>query len=54
LHVLDGDPRVAVLVLVAALDYHLSQPAERRESIDEVQAMLALLERAADSIVARR
>lgn len=49
-HVLDGDPRLAVLILAAVIDYNLHQSEARREDIAYVDEMVALLKRASDTI----
>ena len=41
-----GDPRLATLVLAAAIDYHLSQSERRREDIAYVESLLRLFRQA--------
>jgi hypothetical protein len=48
--ILAGDPRVAVLVLAAVIDYNLYQSDARREDIDYVNEMFALFRPASDTI----
>lgn len=48
--ILAGDPRVAVLVLAAVIDYNLYQSEARREAIEYVDGMLTLFREASASI----
>jgi hypothetical protein len=48
--VLDGDPRVALLILAAVIDYNLYQSGARREDIAYVEALFTLFRRASASI----
>jgi hypothetical protein len=48
--VLDGDPRVALLILAAVIDYNLYQSDARREDIAYVDELFALFRRASASI----
>jgi hypothetical protein len=48
--ILAGDPRVAVLVLAAVLDYNLYQSEARREDIDYVDGMFTLFREASATI----
>jgi hypothetical protein len=48
--ILAGDPRVAVLILAAVIDYNLYQSEARREDIDYVNEMFALFRQASDTI----
>ena len=49
--ILDGDPRVATLVLAAVVDYHLHQSESRREDLDYVDGLFTLLGRASGAIL---
>lgn len=44
--ILDGDPRVATLVLAAVIDYHLHQSESRREDIEYVDGLFTLFRQA--------
>jgi len=48
--VLAGDPRLAVLVLAAVIDYNLYQPEARREDMDYVDSVFTLFRQASDAI----
>jgi hypothetical protein len=48
--ILDGDPRVATLVLAAVIDYHLHQSESRREDIEYVDGLFTLLRQASGAI----
>lgn len=48
--ILAGDPRVALLVLAAVIDYNLYQSEARREDIEYVSGMFALFRQASDTI----
>jgi hypothetical protein len=48
--ILAGDPRVAVLVLAAVIDYHLYQSEGRRADIDYLHGMFTSFRQATDSI----
>ena len=48
--ILDGDPRVATLVLAAVIDYHLHQSESRREDIACVDGLFTLLRLASGAI----
>ncbi len=48
--VLSGDPRVAVLVLVAVIDYNLYQSTARRDDIASMHAVFALFRRASERL----
>ena len=48
--ILAGDPRVALLVLTAIIDYNLYESAGHRDDIEYVQAMFALFRQARDTI----
>jgi hypothetical protein len=48
--ILAGDPRVAVLVLAAVIDYNLYQSEGRREDIDYMDEMFTLFRQASDTI----
>jgi hypothetical protein len=48
--ILAGDPRVAVLVLAAVIDYNLYQSEGRREDIDYMDDMFTLFRQASDTI----
>ena len=49
-HILAGDPRVAVLVLAAVIDYNLYQSEARREDIDYVNGIFTLFRQASATI----
>ena len=49
-HILSGDPRVAVLVLAAVIDYNLHAHAARREDIGSMYEMLTLFKQASTRI----
>lgn len=49
--ILDGDPRVATLVLAAVVDYHLHQSESRREDIAYVDGLFTLLRRASAALL---
>ena len=48
--VLAGDPRVALLVLAAIIDYNLYESAGHRDDIEYVHGMFALFRQASDTI----
>ena len=48
--ILAGDPRVALLVLAAIIDYNLYESAGHREDIEYVHGMFALFRQARDTI----
>lgn len=48
--VLAGDPRLAVIVLAAVIDYNLSQTDARRESIEYVEGLFRLFRQATEAI----
>ncbi len=48
--ILAGDPRVALLVLAAIIDYNLYESEGHREDIEYVHGMLALFRQASDTI----
>ena len=48
--ILAGDPRVALLVLAAIIDYNLYESAGHREDIEYVHGMFALFRQASDTI----
>ena len=48
--ILAGDPRVALLILAAVIDYNLYQSEARREDIEYVDEMFALFRQASDTI----
>ena len=48
--ILTGDPRVAILVLTAVIDYNLYQPGARREAIAHMDDMFALFRHANESL----
>jgi hypothetical protein len=48
--ILAGDPRVAVLILAAVIDYNLYQSGARREDIEYMNQMFALFRQANDTI----
>lgn len=48
--VLEGDPRVALLVLAAVIDYNLYQSDARREDIAYVDELFTLFRRASAGI----
>jgi hypothetical protein len=48
--ILAGDPRVALLVLAAVIDYNLYQSEARREDIEYVDGMFVLFRQASDKI----
>ena len=48
--ILVGDPRVALLVLAAIIDYNLYESEGHREDIEYVHGMFALFRQASDTI----
>ena len=48
--ILVGDPRVALLVLAAIIDYNLYESEGHREDIEYVQGMFALFREASDTM----
>ena len=48
--ILAGDPRVAVLVLAAVIDYNLYQSEARREDIEYMHGMFILFRQATEDI----
>ncbi len=48
--ILAGDPRVAVLILAAVIDYNLNQSQARRENIEYMDGMFTLFRQASDTI----
>ena len=48
--ILAGDPRVALLVLAAIIDYNLYESAGHREDIEYVHGMFALFRQASDTM----
>jgi len=49
-HILAGDARLAALILVAVIDYHLHQPEARREDIEYVDGLFTLLRLASGAV----
>ena len=47
--ILAGDPRLAVLVLAASIDYNLHQTQARRENIDYVEGLFRLFRQATEA-----
>ena len=48
--VLAGDPRLAVMVLAAVIDYNLHQTEARRESIEFFEGLFGLFSQATEAI----
>ena len=48
--ILAGDPRVAVLVLAAVIDYNLRQSPPRREEFEYVDRLITLFRQASTTI----
>jgi len=48
-HILAGDPRLALLVLAAVVDYNLYQPEARREDIEYVEEVFTLFMQASET-----
>jgi hypothetical protein len=48
--ILAGDPRLAMLVLAAVIDYNLYQSDARREDIEYMDGMFTLFRQASDTI----
>ena len=42
--------RLAALILAAVIDYHLHQPATRREDIQHADGLFTLLRQASDAV----
>jgi len=53
-HILDGDARLAALVLAAVIDYHLHQPEAHREDIECVDGLFTLLRLASGAVERER